>query len=69
MTKEEVMGTQNRGFASMDEAKRKDIASRGGQASSGQFNSATASAAGKKGAAAQPREAKVKGGQNSRRSS
>ncbi|HVX58653.1 MAG TPA: hypothetical protein VG964_02860 [Candidatus Saccharimonadales bacterium] len=45
-------------------------ASAGGQASSGSFgdsNSADPSAAGKKGAQMQPREAKVRGGQNSHR--
>lgn len=43
-------------------------ASKGGQASTGSFddrNGADASAAGKKGAQAQPRRAKVEGGKNS----
>jgi general stress protein YciG len=63
------MGTQDRGFASMDESKQREIASKGGQASGGNFknDTARASQAGKKGAAAQPREAKAKGGRNSHR--
>jgi hypothetical protein len=47
-------------------------ASAGGKASSGSFgspNSADPSAAGKKGAQAQPTEAKQRGGQNSHRNS
>jgi hypothetical protein len=46
------------------------MASKGGQASSGKFGSthgADPSKAGKKGAEAQPTEAKARGGQNSRR--
>jgi len=49
-----------------------EMASRGGQASSGSFgsqNSADPSKAGKKGAEAQPTEAKAKGGHNSHRGS
>lgn len=59
--------TSNRGFASMDEAKQKEIASMGGKASGGQFKPGDkrASEAGKKGAAAQPTEAKRLGGQHS----
>jgi len=59
----------NRGFASMDEDKQKDIASKGGKASSGNFKNdpQRASEAGKKGAQAQPTEAKQRGGQNSHR--
>lgn len=62
--------TSNRGFASMDDKKQHEIASKGGQASGGNFanDPQRASEAGKKGAAAQPREAKVKGGENSHRS-
>lgn len=65
------MPTNNRGFASMDESKQKDIASKGGQASGGNFknDSSRASAAGKKGAAAQPTEAKAEGGRNSHQNS
>lgn len=61
------MSTSDRGFASMDAEKQKDIASKGGQASTGNFahDKNKASEAGKKGAAAQPTEAKAKGGQNS----
>lgn len=55
--------TSKRGFASMDAAQRSEIASMGGKASS----NAQKSAAGKKGAAAQPVEAKRKGGENSHR--
>lgn len=64
------MATSDRGFASMDDDKQKDIASKGGSASGGNFknDTAKASAAGKKGAAAQSTEAKAKGGKNSHRS-
>jgi general stress protein YciG len=65
------MGTQDRGFASMDSAKQREIASKGGKASGGNFanNPQRASEAGKKGAAAQPTEAKARGGHNSHRNS
>lgn len=65
------MGTENRGFASMDENKKREIASKGGKQSGGNFknDSSRASEAGKKGAAAQSTEAKAKGGQNSHRNS
>jgi general stress protein YciG len=61
------MSTDDRGFASMDEQKQKNIASKGGQASGGNFKNDTqrASEAGKKGAESQPTEAKRKGGENS----
>jgi general stress protein YciG len=60
------MSTDNRGFASMDEDKQKEIASKGGKASGGQnLQKVDRSAAGKKGAEAQPTEAKRKGGENS----
>jgi general stress protein YciG len=64
------MATSNRGFASMDSDKQREIASKGGSASSGNFKNdpQRASMAGKKGAAAQPTEAKQRGGQNSHRS-
>lgn len=57
----------NQGFASMDANKRREIASEGGKASTGNFanDKAKAREAGKKGAAAQPTEAKAKGGHNS----
>lgn len=63
------MAHSNRGFASMDEDKQREIASMGGQASGGNFanNPKRASEAGKKGAAAQPLEAKRRGGENSHR--
>jgi len=63
------MATSNRGFASMDEGKQKEIASKGGRASGGNFanDRQRASAAGKKGAAAQSTEAKRRGGENSHR--
>jgi|GEM_PF-634761 len=54
--------TSNRGFASMDEDKQRDIASQGGKASSSKQDM---SKLGKKGAKAQPTEAKAKGGHNS----
>lgn len=61
------MAKDNRGFASMDEQQRREIASKGGKASGGNFanDPERASKAGKKGAAAQPTEAKRRGGQNS----
>jgi general stress protein YciG len=57
----------NQGFASMDEDKQREIASKGGKASGGNFanDRQKASEAGKKGAANQPREAKAEGGRNS----
>lgn len=62
-------GIRNRGFASIDPAIQKRIASRGGKASGGNFakDRKRASEAGKKGAAAQPLEAKRRGGRNSHR--
>lgn len=54
--------TSNRGFASMDEDKQRDIARQGGKASSSKQDM---SKLGKKGAEAQPTEAKRKGGENS----
>jgi len=61
--------TSNRGFASMDEDKQREIASMGGSASGGNFakDPERASKAGKKGAEAQPTEAKRRGGENSHR--
>jgi general stress protein YciG len=60
-------GTSNRGFANMDENKQREIASKGGRASGGNFahDPRRASIAGKKGAAAQPLIAKQRGGENS----
>jgi general stress protein YciG len=57
----------NQGFASMSEEERKAIASKGGKASGGKFEegSERASKAGRKGAEAQPVEAKRRGGENS----
>jgi hypothetical protein len=54
----------------MDPDKQREIASKGGSASTGNFKNdpQRASEAGKKGAAAQPTEAKQRGGQNSHRS-
>ena len=56
-----------RGFASMDEDKQKEIASKGGQASGGNFanDPKRASEAGKKGAKNEPTEAKRRGGEHS----
>ena len=53
----------------MDEDKQREIASKGGKASGGNFanDRQKASEAGKKGAAAQPTEAKRRGGENSHR--
>ncbi|HSX33371.1 MAG TPA: KGG domain-containing protein [Candidatus Saccharimonadales bacterium] len=67
-----MANTSNRGFASMDENKQREIASMGGKASSGKFgdkHGADPRAAGQKGAAAQPTEAKRAGGRNSHRGS
>lgn len=63
------MASSNRGFAAMDPDKQRKIASAGGSASGGNFKNdpRRASEAGKKGAAAQPTEAKQRGGQNSHR--
>lgn len=63
------MATDDRGFASMDEDKQKEIASKGGKASGGNFanDRKKASEAGKKGAEAQSTEAKAEGGRNSHR--
>jgi general stress protein YciG len=60
---------QGQGFQSMSEEDRKAAASKGGQMSGGKFTKGDprASAAGKKGAAAQPTEAKRRGGMNSHR--
>jgi uncharacterized protein len=64
------MATEDRGFASMSDSKQREIASKGGKASGGNFKNdpQRASEAGKKGAQAQSTEAKAKGGRNSRRS-
>ena len=63
------MAISDRGFASMDPEKQKKIASMGGKASGGNFKNdpKRASEAGKKGAAAQPMEAKQLGGRKSRK--
>lgn len=58
--------TTNRGFANMDEDKQREIASRGGKASSAKQDMAEL---GRKGAAAQPTEAKRRGGENSHQNS
>jgi general stress protein YciG len=59
--------TSNRGFASMDDSKQREIASKGGKASGGNFanDRQKASEAGKKGAEAQSIADKAKGGRNS----
>jgi general stress protein YciG len=56
------MATDNRGFASMDSDKQREIASKGGKASSSQQDM---SKLGRKGAAAQSTEDKAKGGEHS----
>lgn len=63
------MAKGNQGFASMNEEKQREIASKGGKSSGGNFanDPERASEAGKKGAAAEPTEAKRRGGQNSHR--
>jgi general stress protein YciG len=62
------MANENRGFAGMDEEEQRRIASEGGKASGGNFanDPQRASEAGRKGAEAQPVEAKREGGQHSR---
>lgn len=59
--------TSQRGFAAMSEDRRREIASEGGKASPGKFQkgSKRAKEAGRKGAAAQPVEAKREGGEHS----
>ena len=59
------MATTDRGFASMDKDKQHDIAKKGGEASGSKQDM---SELGKKGAAAQPTEAKRRGGENSHQS-
>jgi general stress protein YciG len=58
--------TSKQGFAGMDEEKQREIASKGGKASSEKQDM---SELGKKGAEAQPTEAKQKGGENSHKNS
>lgn len=58
--------TNNRGFAAMDGDKQRDIAREGGKASSAKQDM---SKLGKKGATAQPTEAKRRGGENSHKNS
>lgn len=62
--------TSQRGFASMDEDKQREIASKGGKASGGKFKkgSERAREAGRKGAEAQPLAAKREGGEHSHQS-
>ena len=61
------MTASDQGFASMDDDKQRDIASKGGTESGGNFknNKKRASEAGRKGAAAQSKADKAKGGRNS----
>lgn len=61
------MATSDRGFASMDDDKQREIASKGGSESGGNFKNdrSRASEAGRKGAAAQSKADKAKGGRNS----
>jgi hypothetical protein len=54
-------GKSNRGFAAMDEDKQREIASEGGHASSAKQDM---SKLGKKGAKAQPTDAKRRGGEH-----
>lgn len=58
--------SSKRGFAAMSDDKQRDIASKGGKVSGGMSpESAARSVAGRKGAQAQSREAKAKGGRHS----
>jgi general stress protein YciG len=61
------MADDNRGFRGMSDKKQRDAASKGGSQSGGNFKNdpQRASEAGKKGAEAQPTEAKRRGGENS----
>lgn len=61
------MADDDRGFKGMSDQKQSDIASEGGSTSGGNFKNdpERASREGKKGAEAQPTEAKRRGGQNS----
>lgn len=60
------MATDDRGFASMDKDKQQEIASKGGKSSGGKnLENVNRSEAGRKGAEAQPTEAKRKGGEHS----
>lgn len=59
-----MANSSNRGFAAMDEDKQREIARKGGEASSAKQDM---SKLGKKGAKAQPTEAKRLGGQHSHR--
>lgn len=65
------MAISDRGFAKMareDPSRQRNIASMGGRASSGKFTTGKrAQELGRRGAAAQPLEAKRRGGQNSHR--
>ncbi|HET9098391.1 MAG TPA: KGG domain-containing protein [Candidatus Saccharimonadales bacterium] len=62
------MGISDRGFASMDKDKASKIQSMGGKASrGGRSSKMSRSEAGRKGAEAEPREAKRRGGHNSHR--
>jgi uncharacterized protein len=58
---------EGQGFAGMSKSKQREAASHGGSKSGGNFKNdpERASAAGKRGAEAQPTEAKRRGGQNS----
>ena len=58
------MATSDRGFASMDEQKQKDIASKGGKSQGAQYNPGNFANDKQKAS-----EAGQKGGQNSRRGS
>jgi general stress protein YciG len=65
---EYIMAIQDRGFASMDENKQKDIASKGGKASSTRnSNMRSSNASSRAGGVAGSTEAAKKGGENSRR--
>jgi hypothetical protein len=62
-----AMANENRGFAGMDAEQQRRIAGEGGKASGGNFakDPQRASEAGRKGAQAQPTEAKAEGGRHS----
>jgi general stress protein YciG len=62
------MAKRGLGSDKMSDAKKREIQSKGGQASGGNLSSARASEMGKEGAKAQPTEAKRRGGENSHRS-
>lgn len=67
-TKEDSIAESDRGFASMDESKQKEIASKGGKASGASRSNNSNSSSSKSSGAAGSTEAAKRGGENSNRS-